>query len=67
VIPQGAALNAQAIVSPDRRFVRIGLQPQVSEIVDVSTFSFLNAAEQTTPGNAGTPPVPAPLRQQNGR
>lgn len=71
VIPQGTALNAQAIVSPDRRSVRIGLQPQASEIVDVSTFSFLNGAGQTSAGNSGNPPVPVPVRPpvrpQNGR
>lgn len=44
VIPDGASLRAQAVVSPDRRYVRMALQPTFSTVTDVFTFSFLQAA-----------------------
>ncbi len=46
-IPTGTRLVAQAVVSPDRRYVRMALSPSFTEIVDVAVFSFQG-------GNAGT-------------
>lgn len=42
VIQEGTATSARAIVSPDRRYVRIGIQPVFNDVVDVFTFSFVN-------------------------
>ena len=41
-IPTGAQLSALAIVSGDRRYVRLSMSPTFSEITDVFTFSFVN-------------------------
>ena len=40
LIPEGSRLAAQAVVSPDRRYVRLTLSPVFSQIVDVAVFSF---------------------------
>jgi hypothetical protein len=39
-LPEGASLGASAVVSPDRRYVRMGLQPFFSRVVGVDTFNF---------------------------
>lgn len=41
-IPEGSSLSAQAVVSPDRRYVRLSMRPTFTTITDVFTFSFLN-------------------------
>lgn len=41
VLPEGASLTASAVVSPDRRHVRISLTPFFSSIGPVHTFNFL--------------------------
>lgn len=40
VLPQGASLSATAVVSGDRRYVRMGLQPFFSMVGEVTTFNF---------------------------
>ncbi|MEM7455275.1 MAG: hypothetical protein AAF456_13070 [Planctomycetota bacterium] len=40
IIPDGTSLNVNAVVSPDRRFVRMTLVPYFSQVVDVDTFTF---------------------------
>ena len=40
VVPGGIALGSSAAVSADRRFVRLTLQPSVTEVTDVFNFSF---------------------------
>jgi general secretion pathway protein D len=40
VLNEGTALNVQAVVSADRRFVRLTLVPFFSQIGDVETFTF---------------------------
>lgn len=42
VVPEGTTLGARAVVSGDRRYVRMALNPQFSRISNVFTFSFLN-------------------------
>jgi len=42
VLSEGATLNASALVSPDRRYVRLTLTPTFSTLTDVLTFSFMN-------------------------
>jgi hypothetical protein len=48
VIPEGASLNAAAVVSPDRRYVRINAVPQFSTITDVFTFGFVSGGGTAT-------------------
>jgi general secretion pathway protein D len=40
VLTEGTSLSVQAVVSPDRRFVRLTLVPFFSHIGDVDTFTF---------------------------
>lgn len=40
VLSEGTSLSVQAVVSPDRRFVRLTLVPFFSSIGEVSTFTF---------------------------
>ncbi len=47
-IPSGITLTVTAVISADRRFVRLNLIPFFSEVTDVFTFSFQGGA-----GNAG--------------
>ena len=47
-IPVGTSLAAQAVVSPDRRYVRLALSPAFSNIVDVAVFSFQGGGAGTT-------------------
>jgi len=42
IIPEGSSLSASAVISADRRYVRMRLTPTFSQITDVFTFSFLN-------------------------
>lgn len=43
VIPEGTTLMAGAIVSADRRYVRLSVAPMFNNVTDVFTFSFFNA------------------------
>lgn len=40
VIPSGAMLGARAVVSPDRRYVRLSLSPSFTEVINVFNFQF---------------------------
>jgi general secretion pathway protein D len=40
ILPDGTNLNVQAVVSEDRRFVRLNLVPMFSQISEVKTFQF---------------------------
>ncbi len=42
VLSEGVTLNAQAVVSGDRRYVRLTLAPNFSTLTDVATFTFLS-------------------------
>jgi general secretion pathway protein D len=48
-VPQGVQMSVAAVVSADRRFVRLAVVPNFMVIADVFTFTFLSA-----PGQAGT-------------
>lgn len=50
VLNEGTSLSVQAVVSPDRRFVRLTLIPFFSSIGDVDTFTFTGS----TSSNSGT-------------
>ncbi|MDH3719751.1 MAG: general secretion pathway protein GspD, partial [Planctomycetota bacterium] len=47
VLAEGTTLSVQAVISPDRRFVRLTLVPFFSEIKDVNEFTF-NGSQTTT-------------------
>jgi hypothetical protein len=54
--PEGNQMDALAIISADRRYVRFtlfGTQPIASTISDVQTFSFVSANSQTGGGLGG--------------
>ena len=44
-IPDGAFMTATAIVSADRRFVRITPSPQFTQLGDVTTFNFVDGTQ----------------------
>ncbi len=50
LIPEGATLAAQAVVSADRRYVRLALSPTFTNIIDVAVFSFQGSGAGTTTG-----------------
>lgn len=49
-LPEGASLGASAVVSPDRRYVRMNLQPFFSRVVGVDTFNFRTGQTQRVYG-----------------
>lgn len=51
VLGEGTSLNVQAVVSSDRRFVRLTLVPFFSEIGAVDTFTFTGRTETSTGSN----------------
>jgi len=51
VLPEGVSNTAMAIISGDRRYVRISVAPLFSTITDVFTFSFINNGNPV--GNPG--------------
>ena len=55
VLAEGTSLGVQAVVSNDRRFVRLTLSPFFSTIEDVDTFTF-NGTRRTTSGTAAVDP-----------
>lgn len=50
-LPQGASMSATAVISADRRYVRISAAPLFSQITQVQTFNFAS-------GQSGMSPVP---------
>jgi hypothetical protein len=52
-LSEGATFGATAIVSPDRRYVRMGLNPVFSNITDVFTFSFFGGVGNQNQGGQG--------------
>jgi hypothetical protein len=53
-LPEGANMTATAVISADRRYVRITAVPFFSIIGEVNTFNFATGASATTdPGPAG--------------
>lgn len=53
VLNEGTSLSVQAVVSNDRRFVRLTLVPFFSQIGDVNTFTF-EGSESTTNNTSST-------------
>ena len=46
IIPDGVTLDAMATISPDRRYVRIGINPTFRNVTSVSTFSIIGGVNQ---------------------
>lgn len=55
VLSEGTTLSVQAVVSPDRRFVRLTLVPFFSQIGDVQTFTFQGRTSSNTGTSAADP------------
>ena len=54
VIPDGVFMFVQAVISADRRYVRLTVIPNFTAITDVQSFSFVSGAgSATTQGNTG--------------
>src|SRR5208282_3135509 len=52
VLAEGTALTVQAVVSNDRRFVRLTVVPFFSQIGDVTTFTFQGSSRSTCQSSA---------------
>lgn len=50
-LPEGINMSATAVISADRRYVRITATPLFSSIAEVNTFNFATGAGTTTGGN----------------
>lgn len=64
VINSGALLDAQPVVSSDRKYVTITMRPQLSTLIDLQAFTF-----QTNLGNVGgvgTPQAAGSVLAQQG-
>jgi general secretion pathway protein D len=48
ILSEGTQLNVQAVVSDDRRFVRLTLNPMFTQINDVDTFTFEGSRRRTS-------------------
>ena len=55
VLNEGTSLSVQAVVSPDRRFVRLTLLPFFSSIGNVDTFTFTGSRSSDTGTNVADP------------
>lgn len=54
VLSEGVTLSAQALVSADRRYVRLTLAPAFTALTDVMTFSFFSNGTGGGTGNGST-------------
>lgn len=52
-LSEGVTMSAMAVVSGDRRYVRIGVFPRFTNITDVFTFSFVNTGNPNGGGGGG--------------
>ncbi len=53
-LPEGRMMSALAVVSADRRYVRVAAQPIISTIGEVQTFTFAGQAQQAAGTGTGT-------------
>jgi general secretion pathway protein D len=67
VLNEGTSLNVQAVVSADRRFVRLTLVPFFSQIGDVDTFTFDGTVTTDSGTTVQDPSNPEDNVQQNVR
>ena len=52
-IPDGITLTVTAVISADRRFVRLALSPFFNNLIDLQTFSFLGGQQGGQAGGGG--------------
>jgi len=53
-LPEGANFNSNAVISADRRYVRVSPSPTFSQVTEVSTFNYVTGDSETQDqGNAG--------------
>jgi general secretion pathway protein D len=64
VLSEGTSLSVQAVVSPDRRFVRLTLVPFFSQIGNVETFTFDGEVSSNT-GNVVVDPTDEEVSVRN--
>ena len=64
VLSEGTSLSVQAVVSPDRRFVRLTLVPFFSKIGHVQTFTFTGSSSSSS-GTAAVDPSDETNNVQN--
>jgi general secretion pathway protein D len=64
VLSEGTSLSVQAVVSADRRFVRLTLVPYFTKIGDVSTFTFNGRTTSNTGTTVVDPTDPTKTVQQ---
>ncbi len=66
ILAEGTSLNVQAVVSSDRRFVRLTVVPYFSSIGDVRTFTFSGETTSTSDTSTeGNQTVPDDASRQN--
>ena len=53
-LPEGTNMSATAVISADRRYVRISVVPLFSSIGDVETFNFATGAQSLTSSGSGS-------------
>ena len=53
VLPEGAQFLANAVISADRRYVRVSPSPSFTLIAEVYTFNFVSGSQQQQQGGAG--------------
>ncbi len=52
-LPEGTNMSATAVVSADRRYVRISVVPLFSAVGNITTFNFATGAQTVTAGTGG--------------
>ncbi len=58
VVADGVTSTAMAVVSGDRRYVRLSVSPLFTTLSDVFTFSFVQGAQPTVTPGVGAGPMP---------
>ncbi|MCA9103538.1 MAG: hypothetical protein KDA63_20435, partial [Planctomycetales bacterium] len=64
VLSEGTHLSVQAVVSSDRRFVRLTVVPFFSQIGDVTTFQFTGSSTTTEDTSTSTGPTAGQMSDQ---
>ncbi|XZE52629.1 type II secretion system protein GspD [Planctomycetaceae bacterium SH139] len=65
VLAEGTQLNVQAVVSEDKRFVRLTLVPMFTQIVDVDTFTYEGSRRTTSSSETRDPATDAVVDQDD--
>jgi hypothetical protein len=53
VLPEGANFSTNAVISADRRYVRMSPSPTFSQVTEVSTFNFVTGNSTSQPQTGG--------------